>query len=309
MVGYRTTSNPGSERTRMSRVSAAVRLATDDNWMPPPSVTNNDDFRFVTCSKPGCPSSSAYSEYNAITLRAGYDTCTNHTTVDDVVNRVRTTIKPVNSVFIFYDVEVTSNNEIDQLSATTTDGKHIDLVIKTMVRKNNSPLIGKLSPFVYMLVATEPVAALNAFVEWVKNTVRRMTDGAGTEDDVVLVAHNGMNHDHVLLLKTMLVWGISPPKWRFSDSLPIFKLVIDPENKATLDVLASKYAPWFQHTHHDGLSDAMAIRHIVTKGVTDWEIACLVFSSPCEYFVTSVGLNTFNIRPTLPHTDTINFQR
>lgn len=47
-------------------------------------------------------------------------------------------------------------------------------------------------------------------------------------------------------------------------------------------------------------SDAWAIMHGVTKGVPDWPMACLAFSSSYDYFVTSVGLNTFRVRPSLP---------
>jgi hypothetical protein len=35
--------------------------------------------------------------------------------------------------------------------------------------------------------------------------VRRTINGMGKEEDVVLVAHKDMNHDHELLPKTMLV--------------------------------------------------------------------------------------------------------
>lgn len=132
------------------------------------------------------------------------------------------------------------------------------------------------------------------------------TEGGGAEEDVVLVAHNGMNHDHVLLLKTMMIWGINPPKWRFADFLPIFKLVVAPGETATLNVLANKYAPWFQHMHHDGLSDATAIMHVVTKSVLNWQMACMVFSSSSEYFITSVDLNTFRVRLPLPFPDGIS---
>lgn len=306
MIPNRTMSNAGSDRTRATRVSrigAALRTSLDDSWMPPPSITNTNDFRFVNCIEPGCANSSAFSEYNAMTLRAGYDTCTMHTTTNHVVNRVKTIAASPNTVFIFYDLEVTPSNEIDQLSAVTSHGDSIDLIFKTTVRRNNSPIVGKIPPFIYMMIATEPVSAMNAFVEWVRNVVRKRTSGNGTQSDVVLVAHNGMNHDHVLLIKTMLVWGMEPPKWTFADSLPIFKLVVDPGAKATLDVLAAKYAPWFQHTHHDGLSDAHAIMYVVTKGIRNWETACLAFSSSLDYFITSVGLNTFKLRPPLPYPD------
>lgn len=118
-----------------------------------------------------------------------------------------------------------------------------------------------------------------------------------------MVAHNGMCHDHVMLVKTMIMWGVTPPKWRFADSLPIFKLVVDPNKPATLSVLANRYAPWFNHVQHDGLSDAMALRHVVTCAVTGWHLACYVFSSSCDDFVKSVGLNASMVRSMNPFPD------
>lgn len=93
-----------------------------------------------------------------------------------------------------------------------------------------------------------------------------------------------------------------------SDSLPIFKLVVAPDDKAPLDVLASRYAPRFSHIHHDGLNDARAIMHVVTKGVPNWQMACIAFSNSYEGFVESVGLNTFMIRSPLlfPTTRPVN---
>lgn len=39
-----------------------------------------------------------------------------------------------------------------------------------MERKNNSLLMGELDPFLYMLVVTKPVNALQAYVEWVRTS-------------------------------------------------------------------------------------------------------------------------------------------
>lgn len=97
-----------------------------------------------------------------------------------------------------------------------------------------------------------------------------------------------------------MVWGINLPRWRFSDLLPIFKLVIDPNTKANLDTLASKYAPWFQHIHHDAESDSRALMHVVTRVIDKWQVAYMSFSSPYEHYITSVRLNTFKVRPPLP---------
>ncbi|KAL2217601.1 hypothetical protein M432DRAFT_640743 [Thermoascus aurantiacus ATCC 26904] len=94
-----------------------------------------------------------------------------------------------------------------------------------------------------------------------------------------MVAHNGMCHDHVVLIKTMMRWSISPPKWRFADSLPIFKLVMRPDEDCTLATLAE---------------------NAVLASVLNWQTACLTFSSTCEYFMKAVGLNTNRMRQLLP---------
>lgn len=135
-------------------------------------------------------------------------------------------------MFTHDDVEVTKLNEYNQLSAVTTSGTHKDLSLKTSTRKKSSPIVGKLLSLVYMIITTEPTAAMRAFMEWVRNVHRKNSGSAGVEHDVVLVTHNGMNHGHVLLLKTMLVRGINP---RFPGSLPKFKLVVQPGGPATLD--------------------------------------------------------------------------
>ena len=98
----------------------------------------------------------------------------------------------------------------------------------------------------------------------------------------------------------MMMWGMHPPPWRFSDSLPIFKTVVRPNERSNLATLAHVYAPWYGHVQHDGLSDATALKYVVMSAIPNWQMACYVFSSSCEYFITSVGLNTFKVRSPLP---------
>lgn len=125
----RSVSNQGSSYTYASRIDRTLMLSTDDSWMPPSTTSNTDDFRFVTCTQPGCASTSAFSEYNAMTLRAGHDTYTNHTTQDAAIrDRVTSTTMSPNATFVFYDLEATNTNGIDQLSAVTSTGEHIDLI-------------------------------------------------------------------------------------------------------------------------------------------------------------------------------------
>jgi hypothetical protein len=99
------------------------------------------------------------------------------------------------------------------------------------------------------------------------------------ESDVVMVAHYESYHDHVLLLKTMMNWGMQMPPWSFSDSLPIFKLVVAPSEPAKLISLVFTYVPWFMHIEHDASSDADALKAVLMDGITGWEAACCTFSA------------------------------
>lgn len=103
-------------------------------WMPPPTVTNTNDFNFVNCTTPGCAVTPAFSEYNAMTLRAGYEPCMMHTDVSTIKSRAGNTQLGPNATSIFYDLEVNSSNKVDQLSALPEAGDHFDMVVKTTTR-------------------------------------------------------------------------------------------------------------------------------------------------------------------------------
>ncbi|KAK6436902.1 hypothetical protein LTR95_006906 [Oleoguttula sp. CCFEE 5521] len=299
-------SDPSSRGTYKSKHKMKFRLSTDDVWMPSSNIVNDSEFKFVHCQASGCNISSAFSEYNAMTLRAAFNTCTAHTTLDMIKTKIDNTFISENTVFIFYDLEVTSSMEIDQLSARAMSGQHFDMILKTSTRRNNSPIISKFTPMMYMSMISEPKVAFDSFITWVNRMMNEHSNGTADESDVVLIAHNGMCHDHVILFRTMMMLGISPPKWRVSDSLPIFKLVIrpNPTESSALSKLVYQYAPWFVHVQHDGLSDSTALKHVVTSAIPNWELACYVFSSDFKYFRESVGLSTYRVRNSLPFPDT-----
>jgi hypothetical protein len=136
-----------------------------------------------------------------MTLGAGCSTCATHTTAEDVVSRVRDVRRSDNTTFILNDTVVNSTVEIDQLSAVSEGGRHIDVVFKTSHWRNTSPIIGKCAPM-------QPIVT---FVEWVRDVLITAIDERGSDSDVELIAHSGMFPDHVILIKTMLVWGAVPP--------------------------------------------------------------------------------------------------
>jgi hypothetical protein len=165
----------------------------------PPSTRNTSDFRFAHYVEPSCSNSSAFSEYNAITLRAGLNTYTTHTTGEVLQDRIANEPLTSNKTFIFYNIEITPSYEIEQLSIVSTNGEHIDLFSKTFTRRNNSLLVG-FPPVVHMLITDKPKDALETFIVWVNRILYRHTNHSGSECDVVLVAHDGMCRDHVQLL-------------------------------------------------------------------------------------------------------------
>jgi hypothetical protein len=126
---------------------------------------------------------------------------------------------------------------------------------------------------------------------WVSSIVAKDANKGMTESDVVMVAHNGMRLDHVVLVKTMITCGLSLPLWTLSDTLPIFDLVIIPGSSSKLPDLVRVYAPWFAHIENDTASDAEALKNVVKSGVINWDVVCYTFSTPCIDFTKSVGLN------------------
>ncbi len=81
-----------------------------------------------------------------------------------------------------------------------------------------------------------------------------------------MVAHKGMCLDHVVLVKTMIMCDLSLPLWRFSDTLPIFELVIKPGSSEELSDLVIKpgpsaelsdfvrdYVPWLTPLENDAV--------------------------------------------------------
>jgi len=202
-----------------------------------------------------------------------------------------------NTVLIFYAIEVTDALEIARVAAYTSMNDKFD-IIKTSTRWSSSRMVAKFSPMVYMLLATEPSVAMNYFIGWVHMITSKATDWNYPESDVVMVVHNGMCHDHVVLVKIMIARGLNLPKWRFSDSLPIFRVVLRPllNKRLGLSMLAHMYPPWFMHTRHKVSSDAAAFMNVVTKADLNWQTACYMFSASSDDFIKLVGLNVLRVK-------------
>ncbi|OBT60113.1 hypothetical protein VE03_10268, partial [Pseudogymnoascus sp. 23342-1-I1] len=146
-----------------------------------------------------------------------------HMTEDAIRQRLQKEYVSPNTIFIFYDIEITASREIEQLG-----------FIKTSTRKNSSPVLKKLPVTVYALAAVTSRKAMVDLREWVSSVVNERPNSNATESDVVMVAHYGSCHDHFILLKTMMSWGLNPSVRRFSDTLPIYKVVVQPDEGAKL---------------------------------------------------------------------------
>lgn len=269
-----------------------------DPAMPPPC--------FVSCNVDGCVSTSAIADYNAMTIRSGFPTCLEHTDVNGVVERYRgMSIDTGRTTIIFYDLELSRDGEVEQIGAYTSTGEHFSAFIRTSVRTNTSPLLRSIPPMIYSAMASEPRTAIKRLIEWIYVQHSVLKDGDSNPNNIVLVAHYGACHDHVHLIRMMMKWGVEVPDFMLSDSLAIFKLLKGKRMNAKLATLVTVYTPWVDHTPHDAVSDAYALRAVVMFGIPNWDRVCITFSVSSRDFKGLVGLSmyTTSYSPTIPGTD------
>lgn len=169
-------------------------------------------FEFNVCTEPGCESTSAFSRDNATTLRLGYKFCVEHINESAIKERLETDSMSSNTLFIFYKVARTSSNKIEQLAAWTSTGEHFSTFTNALTEvARTGPILSKFSPTIYTLAAVEPKQAVTDLRMWVSSIVAKGANKRMTESDVVMVAHKGMCLDHVVLVKTMVMCGLSLP--------------------------------------------------------------------------------------------------
>lgn len=266
----------------------SVNVTVNHNGTPRPSPTSR-----VSCATRGCTSSSLISDYASITLRCDVPMCMAHVTVNDIVEAGSSKIPTGPIVLIFYDLEITSSGEIEQIAAVSPTGKHINLYIKTSCRRNNSPLIRTLSPMAYMYGACSLSAALEHFIVWVNMITIAQKRSSSSPPILMIIAHNGMNHDHYFLTKAMLRLQMPIPNWLLSDTMPMFKTIITRSNSAKLADLVVTYAGWVDHVPHDALSDADALMNVTMVGDTNWLSICNALSTSYERYKEITGLSMF----------------
>jgi hypothetical protein len=256
--------------------------------------------KFVGCCAAGCSITSAVGEYDAMMLRTGFSTCCKHVDMEEVSNRIGYALNDLDDsvvTVIFYDLELSRDGQVEQLSAFTDTGENFSVYLRTTVRTNTSPNLKRLPAMLYNALASEPMDAMSRFIDWIRLQHSTNTNGNRDMRNVILAAHFGSCHDHMYLFKTMMSWGINPPECRLSDTLALFKVMMGMNQRANLSTLATKYVPWMQHIPHDADSDARILRGVVMTAFPSVRKACYTFSTSHEDFMERTGLNMHGVRP------------
>jgi len=293
-----------SSSRRASVVSGGSRRQKQLNPVSEWSVIRPDvdkvQSMFVGCCAQGCSITSATGEYNAMTLRSGFSNCCKHLDPTEIEAKITQTITGVNTdkiTTIFYDIELSKDGQIEQLSALTDTGSSFSLFIRTAIRTNTSPNLRTIPPLVYNALAFEPKDAMENFIRWIKLQHSMNTNGSSDLGGVVLTAHFGSCHDHVYLLRTMMSWGIIPPACRLGDTLALFKAMKGMNQRASLQTLVATYTPWVRHLPHDADSDVRALRAVVMTAYPNVRLATYTFSTTYQTFIERTGLNMHGVRP------------
>ena len=261
---------------------------------------------FVGCSAAGCTITSASAEFDSMLLRTGFSTCCKHMDMQEIMDRITLVKERLNDdliTVIFYDLELSRDGQVEQISAFADTSESFSAYIRTTVRTNTSPNLRNVPPMLYNALAFEPMDAMSRFIEWVRMIHSRNTNGDSDMRNVILAAHFGSCHDHVYLLRTMMSWGINPPEYRFADTLSLFKVIKGMNQRANLSTLATKHVAWIQHVPHDADSDARVLRAVVLTVFPLVRKACYTFSISYEDFMGRTGLNMHGVRPVFTFKD------
>jgi len=149
-------------------------------------------FEFNVCTEPGCESTSAFSSCNATTLRLWYKFCVEHMNELAIKEGFEADSMTSNTLFVFYKVARTSNDEIEQLATWTSTGDHFSIFTNASIEvAHTSPILSESSKFslaIYAFAVVEPKQAVTDRRMWVSSIVARCANKGMTESDVVIVA-------------------------------------------------------------------------------------------------------------------------
>jgi hypothetical protein len=260
--------------------------------MPNPRVVAE---RFVECAEAGCEVKSGVADFPAMTLRCGMNRCLDHIILTH--ENFKTAPRPdlTNTTLIFYDLELSRDGEIEQIGATVLDNDRLTFssVVRTSVRTSTSPTVRTISASWWAAIATSPANAITDFVRWIKRIHFINTNGNDDESNIMLAAHNGSLHDHIKLIRMMMINGITPPNYRLVDTLVMFKLLKGRTKPASLSTLRDTYAPWIDHIAHDADSDAAVLKYVVTLAYPQTKWSCYPFGIQCTDYIDRTGMNMY----------------
>lgn len=273
------------ERTRrpFARADPGVFMVRDPNTIKS---------GFTLCLEPGCMTSTRVASYPSMTMRTGLSYCTDHVRTDEISIKSKNKNQISRMTLIFYDIELSNDGEIEQIGARSESGHSFSAMIKTPVRNNTSPVLRSIPPRFWNLCASEPKDAITNFISWT-HMIHGREKGNDESSNIMLAAHFGSCHDHVYLFKTMMRWGITPPKYMLVDTLAIFKVMKGMNKNAKLKTLANEYASWIEHIPHDANSDADVLRFVTMFAFPKTTTACFSFGIPFEEFASRTGLNLY----------------
>ncbi|KAF3760023.1 hypothetical protein M406DRAFT_353975 [Cryphonectria parasitica EP155] len=171
------------------------------------------------------------------------------------------------TLFVFFKMHTNMDFQLDQLAAVTDQGDQINLIFRTTIRNNTSPVVFRMPREAYD------------------------KKGRGEDRDVILVAFNGLMDDHVLLIKGMRGWGVTMPDWRIADVAPAFSIEHKVKSEdMKLAVLAHRFVPFYDHVNLDAASDAIATLHLTKTALSSWEASIVAFTCHVDFFSMTVGL-------------------
>lgn len=232
-----------------------------------------------------------------MTLRIGFSGCFQHLDRNEVETQIGRSLKQLDKsmiTVIFYDIGLSKDGQVEQLTACSSQGDTFFSIVKTTIRATTSSTLRDIPIDIYNALSSEPKDAMERFTQWII-MIHFMNTGNTDLRNVVLTAHFGSCHDHIYLLRTMIGWGIEPLDFRLADSLALFKVVKGPDEHADIASLVAQYAEWLQYEPNYADKDSWMLKVVVMTEFPQTNAACYAFSIGCKEFMERTGLNMLNI--------------
>ncbi|KAK1974899.1 hypothetical protein LZ30DRAFT_380656 [Colletotrichum cereale] len=151
-----------------------------------------------------------------MTLRGSMSMCTDYITKELVYE---TAYKACHSSRSSSVVPIYHNVVLSRLAAYTSTGVYFTISIRTSPRSNTSQVLRQIPPMI------DPQDIFKYFVTRVDRQNYKKTSSTKNKD-VILNACYGSCYGHVHLLRSMMFYGVTPPKCRFFDTLVFLKCIM-----------------------------------------------------------------------------------